>query len=160
MQQFYRPQGDSTQKRGVLADIVLPSITDKMDVSESDLDYPVEFDKVPPAYFRKMQMTNRELLDELRKSSLERIAANEKFQAERAKIDAYVDQKQRKSVSLNKEKYLARRAKFDAEEEDKNTIEEQVNGSSMEIERDYYLDEVLQIAVDYTKALQLPTKDN
>ena len=41
IQQFYRPNGDSTQLRGVLADIVLPSVTDKMDVSESDLDYPV-----------------------------------------------------------------------------------------------------------------------
>ncbi len=42
IQQFYRPNGDSTQLRGVLSDIVLPSVTDKMDVSESDLDYPVE----------------------------------------------------------------------------------------------------------------------
>ena len=27
MQQFYRPDGDSTQRRGVLADVELPSIT-------------------------------------------------------------------------------------------------------------------------------------
>ena len=32
MQQFYRPDGDSTQKRGVLADIELPSLTTHMDV--------------------------------------------------------------------------------------------------------------------------------
>lgn len=160
MQQFYRPNGDSTQKRGVLSDIVLPSISDKMDVGESDLDYPVEFDKVPPAYFRKMQLANKEILEELRKSSLERVSANEKFKESQEKIDAYVQQKNRKSVSLNKEKYLARRAKFNAEEEDKNAIEEQVNNSSMEIERDYYMDEVLQIAVDYTKALQRQSKDN
>ena len=41
MQQFYRPGGDSTQQRGVYSDIILPSITDHMKVSESDLDYPV-----------------------------------------------------------------------------------------------------------------------
>ena len=35
MQQFYRPNGDSTQKRGVLADVVLPSLTDHMDVGEA-----------------------------------------------------------------------------------------------------------------------------
>jgi len=46
MQQFYRPGGASTQKRGVLADIVLPSITNHMDVSESDLDFALEFDRV------------------------------------------------------------------------------------------------------------------
>ena len=160
MQQFYRPNGDSTQKRGVLSDIVLPSISDKMDVGESDLDYPVEFDKVPPAYFRKMQLANAEILSEIRKMSLERVAGSEKFQESQEKIDAYVEQKNRKAVSLNKEKYLARRAKFDADEEDKNAIEEQVNNSSMDIERDYYMDEVLQIAVDYTKALRSKTKDN
>ncbi|MCA9164966.1 MAG: PDZ domain-containing protein, partial [Planctomycetales bacterium] len=32
MQQFYRPNGDSTQKRGVLADVVLPSLTNEMPV--------------------------------------------------------------------------------------------------------------------------------
>ena len=51
VQQFYRPSGDSTQQRGVLADIVLPSLTDHYDVSEADLDYPVAFDKVPAASF-------------------------------------------------------------------------------------------------------------
>ena len=160
MQQFYRPNGDSTQKRGVLSDIVLPSISDKMDVGESDLDYPVEFDKVPPAYFRKMQLANRDILEELRSLSMKRVQTNEEFKDSQEKIDAYLEQKNRKSVSLNKEKYLARRAKFDADEEDKNAIEEQVNHSSMDIERDYYMDEVLQIAVDYTKALERNSKDN
>ena len=41
MQQFYRPDGDSTQKRGVLADVELPSLTTHLDVGEADLDYPV-----------------------------------------------------------------------------------------------------------------------
>ena len=55
MQQFYRPNGDSTQKRGVISDVVLPSITDKMDVGESDLDYPVEFDRISPASSRAIR---------------------------------------------------------------------------------------------------------
>ena len=152
MQQFYRPNGDSTQKRGVLADIVLPSISDHMDVGESDLDYPVEFDKIPAASFRRMQLANSDLLDEIRKASLQRIDASEKFQDSQKKINAYLEQKARKSVTLNKEKYLARREQFDSEEEDKQAIEEQIN-PSVKIDRDYYLDEVLQIAVDYTQAL-------
>src|SRR4029078_706800 len=53
VQQFYRPSGDSTQQRGVLSDIVLPSLTDHYDVSEGDLDYPVAFDKVTALNFRK-----------------------------------------------------------------------------------------------------------
>ncbi len=153
MQQFYRPNGDSTQKRGVLADIVLPSISDKMDVSETDLDYPVEFDKVPPAYFRRMALANSELLEDIRKASLGRVQSSDEFQKSQQQIDAYVEQKNRKSVSLNRETYLTRLAQFNAEEEDQNAIEEQINHSSLEIERDFYLNEVLQIAVDYTQAL-------
>ena len=160
MQQFYRPNGDSTQKRGVLADVVLPSITDKMDVGESDLDYPVEFDKIPAARFRPMQLANVGLLDNLRQSSLNRVNSSEEFQKNQEKIDAYLEQKERKSVSLNREKYLARREKFDAEEEEKDTIDEQINHSSSKIERDYYMDEVLQIAVDYTRALKSGQKNN
>ena len=52
MQQFYRPNGDSTQKRGVVADVAMPSLTTHMDVSESDLDYPIEFDRVDAAALR------------------------------------------------------------------------------------------------------------
>ena len=49
MQQFYRPSGESTQNRGVVADIELPSLTTHYDVGESDLDFAVAFDQVEPA---------------------------------------------------------------------------------------------------------------
>ncbi len=154
MQQFYRPNGDSTQKRGVLADIVLPSISDYMDVGESDLEYPVEFDKIPAASFRRMQLANADLLEQIRKSSLTRVKESDEFKDSQEKIDAYLEQKERKSVTLNMEKYLARREKLDSEKEDKNAIDDQVNHSNLDIDRDYYLNEVLQIAVDYTEALK------
>ena len=160
MQQFYRPNGDSTQKRGVLADIVLPSISDHMDVGESDLDYPVEFDRIPAASFRRMQLANADLLGQIRNSSMGRIGQSEEFSKNQEKIDAYLEQKERKAVSLNKEKYLARREKFNSEKEEKDSLEEQINPSKIDIERDYYLDEVLQIAVDYTKALKNGAKNN
>ena len=160
MQQFYRPNGDSTQKRGVLADIVLPSISDHMDVGESDLDYPVEFDRIPAASFRRMQLANADLLGQIRNSSMGRIGQSEEFAKNQEKIDAYLEQKERKAVTLNKEKYLARRKKFDSEKEEKESLEEQINPSKIEIERDYYMNEVLQIAVDYTKALKNGAKNN
>ncbi|MCH2182883.1 MAG: carboxy terminal-processing peptidase [Mariniblastus sp.] len=153
MQQFYRPNGDSTQKRGVLSDIVLPSITDKMDVSEKDLDYPVEWDSVPSAQPKNFDLVKPEMLKELQDNSMSRIADSEKFNKKQEEIKAYVEQKNRKSATLNEEKYLERREKLNAEKEDQKLIEDQVNGSSQEIERDYYLDEVLKISVDYLKML-------
>ena len=50
--QFYRPNGDSTQKRGVLSDLVIPSVSDKMPVGESDLEFPVEFDRISAADYQ------------------------------------------------------------------------------------------------------------
>ena len=153
MQQFYRPNGDSTQKRGVLSDIVLPSITDKMDVSEKDLDYPVEWDSVPSAQPKNFGLVKPEMLKRLQDSSMSRVADSDKFSKKQEEIKAYVEQKNRKSATLNEEKYLARREKLNAEKEDQKLIEKQVNGSSKEIERDYYLDEVLKITADYLKML-------
>ena len=46
IQQFYRPGGDSTQNRGVVSDVELPSLTTHLDVGESDLDYALEFNRV------------------------------------------------------------------------------------------------------------------
>ena len=153
MQQFYRPNGDSTQKRGVLSDIVLPSITDKMDVSETDLDYPVEWDSVPSAQPKNFGLVKPEMLKELQDDSMSRIADSEKFGKKQEEIKAYVEQKNRKTATLNEKKYLARREKLNAEKEDEKTIEDQVNHSNLEIKRDYYMDEVLQISVDYLKML-------
>jgi carboxyl-terminal processing protease len=153
MQQFYRPNGDSTQKRGVLSDIVLPSITDKMDVSETDLDYPVEWDSVPSAQPKNFGLVKPEMLKELQDDSMSRIADSEKFSKKQEEIKAYVEQKNRKTATLNEKKYLARREKLNAEKEDEKTIEDQVNHSNLEIKRDYYMDEVLQISVDYLKML-------
>jgi carboxyl-terminal processing protease len=152
MQQFYRPNGDSTQKRGVLSDLVLPSITDKMDVGEADLDYPVEFDRVPKASFKGYSMVDPEIKEVLQVKSQERVNASEEFADEIRKINNYVEQKGLKSVSLNEEKFLARRKQLDTEREDRKAIEKQVL-PDREIERNYYLDEVLRITADYMNLL-------
>jgi len=44
---FYRPNGASTQLRGVVSDIVLPSPSDLGDVNESALKDPLPWDAVP-----------------------------------------------------------------------------------------------------------------
>ncbi len=153
MQQFYRPNGDSTQKRGVTSDIVLPSIYNHMDVGESDLDYAVEFDQVARANFVGYDMVDDNMLGMLRDKSQQRVADSEKFQKDEKRIRKYIEFKDRKTVTLNEEKFAARRKEFNAEEEDEKAIEEQINGST-NIERTYYLEEVLDITVDYLNLTQ------
>lgn len=151
--QFYRPNGDSTQKRGVISDLVLPSVTDKMPVGESDLEYPVEFDRISAARFESYGWASEQMKQALQIRSAERVKKSEKFVDEIRRIEEYVRQKDLKSVSLNEEEYLARVRELRAEKEDEKVIEDQVTGNK-EIKRDFYLDEVLEITSDYMTMLE------
>jgi carboxyl-terminal processing protease len=154
MQQFYRPNGDSTQQRGVLSDIVLPSLTNEMDVGEEDLDYAVKFDKVPAAEFTGASMISADILAKLRASSAERRQRSEKFDQLLKRVEIYRRQKARQKVSLNEGKFLAARAELNADKEDEKQFEEQQNSDDTVFKRDFYNDEILNITVDYIAALE------
>lgn len=49
IQKFYRPSGSSTQNLGVVPDIILPSITDALEIGESHLDHALDHDVIRPA---------------------------------------------------------------------------------------------------------------
>jgi carboxyl-terminal processing protease len=153
-QQFYRPGGDSTQKRGVLADITLPSITDQMDVSEGDLDYALEFDRIPAARFRRMNMVSPDLIQQLTTRSQVRIGDCSEFAKLQRNIERYLEQKARKSVTLNEEKFFAERAELDADKEEQKQLEEQIDTADEVVTRDFYFNEVLAITHDYIRLLQ------
>ncbi len=149
MQQFYRPGGESTQKRGVLADVELPSLTTHLDVSESDLDYPIPFDKIKSAGFQRFQDVTPAVRAQLRELSRRRVQHSEKFQKVLRNIERYKKQKAEKYVTLNEKKFMAERAELNAENEEEKALEDQINMDDVRIDRDYYLDEALAIAVDY-----------
>ena len=88
----------------------------------------------------------------LQEKSQARVNSSEEFSDEIEKINHYVEQKNLKSVSLNEDKFLARRKQLNADKEDEKAIEKQVL-PSREIERNYYLDEVLRITADYMDLL-------
>jgi carboxyl-terminal processing protease len=155
MQEFYRPNGDSTQKRGVLADIELPSLTSHLDVGEADLDYPVEFDQVAPMIYKRFDYVTPAICDQLKQLSNQRVAANEKFQRELNKIARYQEQKDRKTVTLNEAKFLKERSELNADKEEEKKLEELNDPNNKGIVRDYYLDEVLNVAVDYLNLTQV-----
>jgi len=154
MQQFYRPSGDSTQKRGVLADVVLPSLTNHMDVGEADLDFALDFDRVPVATFDKVDQVRADVVAELRTKSDARRTESEDWQRLLRNITRYREQKKRKSVSLNQEKFNARRAELDADKVEEDEINDQVNGNEEVVERNFYFNEVIEIAIDYVGSLK------
>jgi carboxyl-terminal processing protease len=151
MQQFYRPSGKSTQLRGVKSDIILPSITDHMDVSESDLDYPVAFDEVDDTVKESLGLRDAALIESLTTASAKRIAASEKFQELQEQIGKYKEQRKEKQITLNEDKYFAERKARDAEKETREALRDKVNGESEIFPTTFYNSEVLNITVEYIK---------
>ena len=153
IQQFYRPSGDSTQNRGVLADIELPSLTTHLDVSESDLDYALAFDRVEEAPHENFGMVDANMVNILKTRSMQRRDLSEDFQKVAKNIQRYLAQKERKAVSLNEETFLAERAELNADKEEEKQLEELNDPNRPVVKRDYYFKETAAIARDYVDLL-------
>jgi carboxyl-terminal processing protease len=146
MQQFYRPDGDSTQRRGVLADVELPSVTTYYDVGEADLDYPLPFDRVDPTDYKRFDDVTPALCAQLRQLSEQRVQHSEKFQKVIRNIARYKEQKARKFITLNEAKFLKERTEFNADKEEEKAYDNLLDGG---VKRDYYLDEAMAVTADY-----------
>jgi len=156
MQQFYRPDGDSTQSRGVLADVDLPSITNQLDVGESSLDFALKFDHVDAVPYRKYNLTDKRLVDRLKAQSAERRKASKEFVKLEHEIGKFNVQKEKKRISLNKEKYNADKAELTAEKVEEKELEDLNDADKPVVKRDFYFEEVLNVTTDYVSGLGAP----
>jgi carboxyl-terminal processing protease len=160
IQQFYRVNGDSTQNHGVPSDVVLPSLIDHADLGESFLDNALPFDKIPPARYSPNKYVNPEIVSVLQRNSAERIGRNKEFQDLNSVIARYVERKNRKTVSLNEAVARAERAKETADAEAKALMGEDAEGAETPkadepvLPKNFYYDEVLNIALDYANLLR------
>lgn len=108
VQKYYLPSGASTQVKGVVPDIVLPSIEDYLPIGEADLPRALVWDEVPPSYFdgEPLEAT---ILDRLRQNSLERRQKLDEFVYLQRNVDWFRDRQQQKFVSLNLDQRKAER---------------------------------------------------
>ncbi len=150
MQQFYRPNGDSTQNRGVQADIRWPSLTNELDVAESDLEYALPFDKINEVPFQRVNMVSPQLIAKLTQLAAAREKDSPDFKKVYKSIERYHEQKKREAVNLNEQKFLAERAELNADKEQEKKFEELNNG----IKKDFYFNEAVAITLDYVLSLQ------
>jgi carboxyl-terminal processing protease len=97
---FYRPDGASTQLRGVASDIVLPSPSDLGDVNESSLRDPLPWDNVPPVSHEQLNRV-KPYLSTLRERSRHRIDTEKAFTYLSEDLARLKKSLAEKSVSLN-----------------------------------------------------------
>jgi carboxyl-terminal processing protease len=141
IKKFYRASGESTQKKGVIPDIILPSVaSESKDIGEAALENPMPWDTIPSAKYDKLNMVEPYLPD-LRKQSAQRIATDKDFDYLREDIELFKKQQNDKTLSLNEKKRL--QDKEEAEARDKaREKERRARKSSTEIVHELSLKQV------------------
>ena len=156
LSQFYRPSGRSTQNKGVVPDLELPAVSSYMD-GEAELDYSIEFDVVKASKYDTLGLVDPKLLKGLEEKSQERRGAVKEFARREADIARYLKIRERKKIPLLRTRYEAEKKKLnprDADEEKKDPDKPLPPVNENEIKRDFYLEEVLSIAVDYARTFK------
>jgi carboxyl-terminal processing protease len=152
IQQFYRPGGDSTQNRGVVSDVELPSQTTHWPVGESDLDYALKFDSVLPRPHENYPNASPKTLDELRSRSTARVEKSADFDKVKKQIARYLERKD-EPLTLNKEKFIAERDELNTEKEQEEMFDDLAAGDKPVFPQNFYNDELIAIALDYLELL-------
>jgi carboxyl-terminal processing protease len=113
VQKFYRVAGGSTQQKGVVPDIVLPSVLDALELGETTLPYYLPYDTVPAVSFENFDLISP-YLTTLRANSTARVAASPDFGYVRQDIAFYKKKVQDSTVSLNEAVRLKEQADLKA----------------------------------------------
>ena len=114
IKKFYRPSGATTQKIGVIPDIILPSILgESKEIGESTLENPLEADTIPGVKYDHFNLVSP-YLPELRKRSYQRLAADREYAYIREDIEQYKKLQADKTISLNEKQRLKQKEQDDA----------------------------------------------
>lgn len=115
IRKFYRPSGSSTQLKGVVPDIVLPSVNNLAEVGEANTECALAWDTIRAADFVPVNRIG-ESLEGLRSRSAKRIAEEPDFKYIREDMELYEKAQADKSVSLNEAFRLQEKQESDARE--------------------------------------------
>ncbi len=109
---YYRVTGESTQHRGVIPDIELPSAVDPATVGESTRDTALPWDRIQPTKFKADPRLATEIPD-LRAHQAARAAKDPDYAYLLGDVAAFKEIAAQKSVSLNMQKRAAENKKVD-----------------------------------------------
>ncbi len=113
LRKFYRASGSSTQLKGVVPDIILPSVNNFAEVGESRQDNPLEWDTIETAKYEPVNRV-QPFLNELRQRSEKRLTTDKDYAYLREDIEQFKKAQADKSVSLNEAKRLQEKKEMDA----------------------------------------------
>jgi carboxyl-terminal processing protease len=103
IEKVYRVNGESTQLKGVISDVAIPSLSDSEEFGESEQEHPLGYDEVRPAANDAAGGHKPLFLDELRSRSTKRINEDPVFHDLSAENRLITQKLRNNSVSLNEE---------------------------------------------------------
>jgi len=113
IQKYYLPSGASTQLKGVVPDIVLPSIEDYLPIGEADLPRALVWDQIPTSFFDGEPL-DAKVLTPLRQSSLQRQSSLDEFAYLRKNVEWFKNRQAQKLISVNLDERKRQKASDDA----------------------------------------------
>jgi carboxyl-terminal processing protease len=123
IQQFYRVNGESTQVRGVVPDVPLPSLAEQLGTAEKDLDFPLPASRIEKARYEELKLVTDEIRETLKGQSARRVKESPDFQKLAKEIELFKVRKDRKKVPLNEKELREELARDDADKLDKKAEE-------------------------------------
>ena len=159
MQQFYRVNGDSTQNRGVLSDVVLPSLSEYLSTPEKDMPHALAFDRVKAVDHQAVGMVPAELKATLKARSAERVQASKDFTKLAKDIDRLKTMRDRKQIPLNERELKAQMSKEEADDADPEKVgsppEPKEDNATYKFQRNFISTEILKIMEDVLQGKKL-----
>jgi carboxyl-terminal processing protease len=110
IQKFYRINGGSTQREGVMSDIVFPDRYTYLDMGERDEESALPWDKIAPADYEPLPIS----YDQIIANSKKRIASNSYFKLIDENAKWIFERKDDNSFSLNLNQFKKEMAQSDA----------------------------------------------
>ncbi|MCA9047399.1 MAG: carboxy terminal-processing peptidase [Planctomycetaceae bacterium] len=151
---FYRVNGDSTQNKGVVSDVALPSILDHRDLGEDSLDNALAFDRIQRANYRPFNFVSDSLIQQLSQRSAQRVAEDGDFRKVVTGIERYLERKNRKTISLNEDVLRKEEEEIKRERDEEEETMKKAGGVDDEkniFPENFYNRELVSIAIDYTE---------
>ncbi len=133
IQKYYLPSGSSTQIYGVESDIVMPTINTFRPIGESDLDYALKSDTIPPVNSRRPQnefVYDIHNLNKLKEFSQKRQNTYEEFDYLKDSVEWFKQKQKEKVMSLNLSERLIKRKSDELKNDELNDIYESFSEKS------------------------------
>lgn len=143
---LYRPNGESTQLRGMAADLNLPSLFSGDRIGAAFRDAPLPTESTSRAEYERLDyLIDQALRDQLLAASLQRRKSSPEFQQLERRIAEYSQARARHDAPLRRDEFLAWRAGW------KNAEDE----PEFEPLGEAYRQEAVLIALDYASRVEL-----